>query len=135
MHLACSWEYSTRLFWNLTKTVDICDRVLHFLPRYDDTIRITVVVFPPFSISAGSGKLYLNSCGNAGKMREKIFLICVTKQRKILVFLSDFQELVITFCEPFSTRKMQKNLGEIGFFFQKSPISKSDFESDFESDF
>ena len=30
----------------------------------------TVVVFPPFSIPAGSGKLYLNSRGNAGKMRE-----------------------------------------------------------------
>ena len=32
---------------------------------------LTVVVFPPFSIPAGSGKIYLNSRrGNAGKMRE-----------------------------------------------------------------
>ena len=32
--------------------------------------KFTVVVFPPFSIPAGSGNLYLNSRGNAGKMRE-----------------------------------------------------------------
>ena len=30
----------------------------------------TVVIFPPFSIPAGSGNLYLNSRGKAGKMRE-----------------------------------------------------------------
>ena len=32
------------------------------------SVSITVVVFPPFSIPAGSGKLYLNSRGNVGKM-------------------------------------------------------------------
>ena len=45
---------------------------------------ITVVVFPPFPIPAGSGKLYLNSRGNVGKMQENFKPYFHTKIRKFL---------------------------------------------------
>ena len=61
-----------RIYCTITKYIKIHDTYQLYVSEECYYIRITVVVFPPFSIPAGSGKSDLNSRGNAGKFRTLI---------------------------------------------------------------